>query len=336
MQTVFLICSERCGSNLITRMVDNHPLYCGPTPTHLIRHLVQHRLAYGDLHQATNWRQLCADAAELLATKLGEWRTEPGADDLEAVRPQTLPALLRHVFEGEAQACGKERLFLKENHTASFLAFLLAAWPHAKFVYLVRDPRDMALSWKQSPVHRGDVVRAARVWQQDQADGLRALAQLQDAERIHVLSYEDLVVVPELELLRLCRFLGARFAPAMLDFHRAQDTVVNASRTTVWENLARPVMPGNTRKYLQHLDNTEIAYIEAICAKEMAFLGYAPETEDPRPLAVLEAELAPFERREKPAYRDLPAAERSLRGRRELLVRRIQAREQSVLAPAEV
>lgn len=310
MQTVFLICSERSGSNLITRMVDNHPQYCGPSPTHLIRLLVEHRLG------ATDWDDLCADAAELLDTKLGEWRTQPTARDLRGVQPRTLPALLHHVYEAEARACGKDRLFIKENHTTRLLPFLHAAWPQARYVHLVRDPRDMALSWKRSAVHRGDVVRAARVWQQDQAEAI--------AVRAHRLTYEDLVTAPELELLRLCRFLNVRFCPAMLDFHRAPGTVADAGQTRAWENLSQPVIAANARKWREGLDNTEIALIEAVCAREMAHFGYAPESTDPRSLAELEAELLPFERHEKPAYRELPAAERSRRARRELVVRRLQ------------
>jgi hypothetical protein len=334
MHTVFLICSERSGSNLITRMVDNHPQYCGPSPTHLIRLLVQNRLAYGDLRTTENWDDLCADAAELLATKIGEWRTQPTASELRDVTPRTLPALLRHVFEGEARACGNERLFIKENHTARLLPFLLAAWPDARFVYLVRDPRDMALSWKRSAIHRGDVVRAAHVWQQDQADGIAAIAQLQDTHRLHCLTYEDLVVVPELELLRLCRFLNVRFCPAMLEFHQAPATIANSRQTAAWENLARPVIVANARKWQEGLDNTEIALVEAVCAREMSFFGYQRESTDPRALAELEAELLPFERHDKPEYRDLPAAERSRRARREMLVRRIAAREPDLVPVA--
>ena len=214
-------------------MVDNHPQFCGAIPD------ASHPLARATPASPTSdWDDLCADAAELLATKLGEWRTQPTARDLRAVTARTLPALLRHVFEAEARACGKERLFIKENHTARFLPFLLAAWPDAQFVHLVRDPRDMALSWKRSAVHRGDVVRAARVWQQDQAEAVAAIAQLQDVAR-HCLTYEDLVVVPELELLRLCRFLGrslpardARLPP------RRPPRSPRQAGPSAWENLA--------------------------------------------------------------------------------------------------
>jgi hypothetical protein len=310
MQPVFLICSPRSGRNLVTRLVDNHPQFCAPASTHLIRLLVQHRLAYGDLRANENWDDLCTDAADLLATKLGEWRTQPTAVELLDVAPRTLPALLRHIFEGEARACGKERLFIQEDHAARLLPFLLSTWPDAQFVYLVRDPRDMAASWKRSPVHRGDVVRAARVWQQDQADGITAIAQLQDAHRLHRLSHEDLVVVSELELLRLCRFLNARFSPAMLELRRPPTAVAES------------------------LDNAEIALVEAVCAKEMAFFGYEPASSDPRSLAELEAELLPFERHDKPGYRDLPTAERSLRARREMLVRRLQTRGQNLVPVA--
>jgi hypothetical protein len=332
---VFLICSERCGSNLITRMVDNHPAFCGPSPTHLIRLLVENRHAYGDLRLTDNWLAVCQDAAELLTTKIGHWRTQPTAAELAEVAPRTLPALLRSILEGEALACGKSQLFVKENHAARLLPFLLTAWPRSRFVYLVRDPRDMALSWQRSPVHRGDVVRAARVWQADQALGIEAVAQLRDSGRLHLLSYEDLVTAPDLELTRLCRFLKVPFAPAMLAFHDAPTTIAEASRTAAWANLASPVLVRNIGKFRTALAPAEVALVEATCAREMNYFGYHLEATDPRSLAELEAELLPQERREKPQYRELPATERALRARRELLVRRMQARAVDTFALVE-
>lgn len=46
----FLICSERSGSNLITKLLDNHSKYCGPTPPHLLRVFYPVLDKYGDLN----------------------------------------------------------------------------------------------------------------------------------------------------------------------------------------------------------------------------------------------------------------------------------------------
>jgi hypothetical protein len=230
------------------------------------------------------------------------------------------------VLAAEARACGKRRLFVKENHAWRLLPFLLAHWTDAHFVVLVRDPRDMALSWKRSAVHRGDVVRAARVWQRDQAGARTAAAQLRDSGRLHTLTYESLTADPERALQRLCHDLDLDFTPRMVAIDRALNAGRHAASTACWENLARPVLAANTRKYREALSDVEIALVEAICAREMAAFGYEPEARDRRPLAELEAELAPRERHEKPEYARQPAAEREQRARREEVVHRIRAR----------
>ncbi len=305
MATVFLLCSELSGSNLITRMVDNHPQYCTPSPAHLIRLLAPYEAAYGDLTRDDPWRRLCADTADILATTLSPWRTTPTAAELQARVPdRTLPALLRHVFADEVAAHGKSELFVAESRLWRDLPYLLTVWPDARAIVLVRDPRDVALAWKRSPVHRGDVVRAARVWQQDQAAGLSVVGHLRDGRHGLLLTYEDLAIVPELEMIRLCRFLGVAYDPAQLRGPDAGDTV---------------------GEFRAGLSPSEVALVERICAQEMEQLDYVPETADRRSLTELEARLLPRERHDKPEYRLLPAKERAARARRELLIRRLEA-----------
>jgi len=88
----------------------------------------------------------------------------------------TLTVLLRHISGTEAAAHAKERVLVNEIGVHRFQPYLLAAFPGARYVYVVRDPRDTALSWKQSPTHRGGALRAAAVWREEQAAGLDILA----------------------------------------------------------------------------------------------------------------------------------------------------------------
>ncbi len=331
--TTFLMCSERSGSNLITHMFDAHPDCCGPEPTHLVRILAENRCRYGDLEDDSAWRELCGDAADLLATMVGSWRRTWSAAGLAAAPPQrSLVSLVRTVLKAEAKAAGATHLFIKENHLYRYLPFVQRAFPGVKIVAMVRDPRDMALSWKRSSILRGDVVRAAQVWREDQEALIRVLGFLQPGRDIHLLRYEDLVADPARELAAACRVAGLPFDAAMIAFHDSAAAAEAAGRTEDWKNVARPVMADNFGKWRAGLDATEVAYIEALCGPAMDVFGYDRASADPRPVAELEAELLPRERQDKPGWATVPAEEKMIRARRAEVLARITAR--PWLAPA--
>ena len=320
----FLMCSERSGSNLISRMFDAHPDVCGPTPTHLVRLLAEHRDRYGDLEDDREWQRLLTDAADILATMIGPWHAHRSRADLESYCDErSLTSLLCGVFRAEARAAGKPHLFIKENHLHRYLAFVQRAFPGARIVAMVRDPRDMALSWKNSPILRGDVVRAARVWREDQEQLARVLGWLVPGQDIHLMTYEGLVSDPEVKLQAACAFLGLTPDPAMLAYYVDDATADAAAASDDWKNVARPVMSCNFGKWREGLTPTEAAYVERVCAEPMAAFGYMPETGDPRTLLEMEAELLPLERYEKPGWQEVSAEEKRLRGERVAVMRRL-------------
>ena len=326
MNLTFLICSERSGSNLITRMLDAHPEVCGPPPTHAVRTFSQNILRYGDLTRDDNWTDLTEDLADLLANQLGAWRTSTPASEIrQAAAERTLAAALRVPYEREAAAHGKQTLFIKENQTERLLPYILTAFPDSRFVYLVRDPRDMALSWKLSSNHPGRVARGAEVWKQNQERGIACYGFLKPTGRIHLLRYEDLIEDPEREMNRICRFLDLPYSAEMLSFYGQGSTRANASRLKDWENLARPVMSGNSRKYRKALSGPEIEFVEALCRDEMEFLSYPLEYER-SDLEIARDALEAFDAGEEEPEVTVDQGEAAIRERRLQVLQRILSR----------
>jgi hypothetical protein len=96
---------------------------------------------------------------------------------------------------------------------------LLALWPAARFVHLLRDGRDVARScigmgWA------GNVWHGAERWIDAEAEWERVRARVPERDRIDV-RYEQLVQRPALELARLCGFLGVEYDHAMLEYWRS-------------------------------------------------------------------------------------------------------------------
>ena len=325
----FMMCSERSGSNLLTRLMNAHPQVCGPAPIHLLRHLADHRHRFGDLSHDHHWQAFLDAAVALLDTRLSPWRTGWTAAELHAACPErSLPSLVRTVYEAEARAYDKPHLWVKTNHLHRYLPLVLTAFPEARVVHLVRDPRDQALSWKRSPQHRGDTVRAGRVWTEDQTRALHIHHQLAGTGRITWLRYEDLIDHPERVLPHICAHIGRTYTPAMLGFHQDASVQAHAAASSTWKNVGRPLMKGNHGKYRQALSDDEVRLIEWQCREPMASFGYTPDhaVASPTEGQALLDRLIPLERHVKAEYQQVPESERALRAQRAAVVRAIASR----------
>jgi len=259
-------------------MMDANRVVCGPTPSHLLRTFSLNLFRYGDLLLDESWQTLIHDVADLLNAQLGTWRiTWTSSKLMEKVDNRSLESIIRCIYEEEACANGKSHIFIKENKTYLFLPYLLAEFPDSKFIFLIRDPRDMALSWKLSANHPGNVKSGATVWHEDQRHNILVHSWLNSLNKSYLLRYEDLIQNPEQELHKICKFLSIDFDPQMLEFHQQSFTIKNANLLNDWMNLSKPVMTNNKKKYLAALEDIEIRYVEALCKEEMEYFGYPVE-----------------------------------------------------------
>ena len=282
---IFLMCSERSGSNLITRIMDSHHNICGPSPKHLFNPVTRNAFRYEPLSDIGNWNALLEDIERLVGVSFSAWKTFFGRDDLLTLAPPgKLAELLGNIFLEEARAHDKQHCFVKENQLYEFTPFLLTHFPEARFLYLVRDPRDMALSWSRNPAHPGGIVHGAKQWKRDQQQFMKNHATLRARGVSRMIRYERLISEPEKTARAVCDFFGLPFDPNMLAYHESELTRRNAKKLPAWENLDKPIMDDNAGKYRQALSSEEVSLIEHVCLPEMHALGYEPDT----PLKTLE------------------------------------------------
>nr|WP_290442994.1 sulfotransferase [Rhodovulum tesquicola] len=274
-----MICSERSGSNLISAMMGAHSGIYSHPPYHLGRDILLNlprTLAGGVTGPA--WKILCAHAVE----RVRKYRNPAEADRLEAwfsardrIDPVEIAAFLWQELPEEAKG---RHVFVKENNLHHLLPFLLTAFPDAKYVFQTRDPRDFLASakalrkrWMGNKF--GSLRQALTIWRDDQKGGLAALALL-GPERVCLVRYEDLVSDASVQLERVCAFLGLAFEPAMLDFHASDAARRVAATIGARENIAKPLMTGNFRKYRKSLSRRDIRSTEAFLGDLMDQLGY--------------------------------------------------------------
>ena len=292
-EVVFLICSERSGSNLIRAVVDAHSHYCAPAPTHLADFL-HSAYCYGDLELDANWSRLVSDLVRQYSRRAEFVGVEVDANELlREVRRGDVRGLYLYVHKKAMRHTKKSRLFLKENHTAAMFAVFDRHFPNAKYVFQMRDPRDYALSCKRARFDlpaMASVAHTTKIWAMDQHAAL-SVSHALGPERVFVQRYEDLVADPETVLRALCAFLGVDFESDLLTFNE-KASAKRSAEFRGWKNLDRPFMATNTAKYRSDLSALEIRAIELRLGPLMQRFGY--ELDYPRPGRVMKQALSGF------------------------------------------
>ena len=193
---------------------------------------------------------------------------------LESFENGDIYSLLTYFFSKETQFNEKEYCFIKEIKAYEFYPFLKVYFKNSKFLYQVKDPRDMALSWKKNTTHKGGVIEASEKSKVDQQQFLK-IAELEKlSNSIVFVKYEDLVSNAEEVETKALAVFGLNYEINMLDMNKDKLTAQNAKAQKAWQNLSKPVMKDNVDKFKKELTSDEIKYIESICYSEMKYFGY--------------------------------------------------------------
>ena len=272
MKFFFLMCSERSGSNLISKMFEAHPEVCSPSTSHVGDVFIPNIYAYSEFES----KKLAQDIVDLLDSKNAIWQRSFTVDEIESqIQKHGREKIFEYIYRSEAKQRGVDAILVKENRIYEFSQFLVSYFSQASYLYMHRDPRGMAASWKYGYAMRGGVVRAAHVWLNDQRGFMRMASWLPKASWAKV-SYENLVSAPEITLISACDQLGIQYNKSMLDYANSTDAKLNALNAKDWQNIDKPLIVENIDKYQELLSQDEIAYVEHVCSREMVALGYVP------------------------------------------------------------
>ncbi len=271
----FLVCSERSGSNFITNLMNGHKDICGPPPTHLFRLFGSNMDRYGSLDEPDNWNQLLIDVVEGFDNILGSWGSSITKSELsDAVSVRSSAELLKYIYEKEATIDQANHLFVKENHCYSLVPYLMSNFETSRFLFFVRDPRDVAASWVNTQTIPGGIEKAVDVWIRDQEKALSLYSQLKGTRRCLAVRYEDILSETEENLTKILNWMGLDYHEEILEFHKNPRTKKNAERIEAWKNLSGGIMHNNYSKYEKLLSEEEIQYVEIMCESLMNNFGY--------------------------------------------------------------
>jgi len=271
---IFIVGTERSGSNLLRLLLDSHSQIAIPHPPHIFHYFAPLEAGYGDLSEGENFQRLVQDVLRLLECHIHPWEKIPSLDAIaSSANPQDLLGIFVAIYQWHQQQTGKARWGCKSTFMIAHVHRILAQFPDAQFIWLVRDPRDVAASSRESVFNPCHPYLTATLWCQQQQLGLAHEQQLPKANWLRLL-YEDLIAHPEQKLQEICEFLGENFEEQMLKFCETPAAQLSASLSQSWANTASPVQRHNAGKYRQALNESEIRLVEEVAGEVMGEFGY--------------------------------------------------------------
>ncbi|MEY3342651.1 MAG: hypothetical protein RL090_335 [Bacteroidota bacterium] len=207
------------------------------------------------------------------------------AESLDSVKTNTLRTPLEallHFLHSESAEHSKSIPCEQTPQTVFAMETLLKELPQARFVIMVRDPREVLLSqkgkWKRRKLSGGKIplmesIRSrmnyhpstiSRIWC---ATYQSALKHGEDP-RVLFVKYEDLTEDPKKSVEQICTHIGIPFEDSMLDV-----PVVGSSNFTDAAN-DRGISKSRQGKWMNELNQAEIYICEKLCNSLMRQFQY--------------------------------------------------------------
>lgn len=334
--SILMIGTQRSGSNLMRLMLNQIPTIVAPHPPHILQRLMPLLPNYGDLSETHQFHQLVDDVCRLVELNPVPWEgvTLDREDIMARCQQNTLVAVFNAIYDVLAETRGKETWCCKSLANVHYVPDIHAYRPHSKYLYLYRDGRDVAVSFKKAVVGQKHFYHIAQDWAKAQRAALKMRNQFDDNQFFSI-SYEALTANPEESLQRLCAFLNVDYHPSMLDFHSSNEAKSTASSSSLWGNVTKPVMKQNTQKFLTQASTEEVKIFELVAGDVLDALGYERTQTVPNAIPGFTAEeIAQFDadnqQRKSQVKETMDKGDRERRDRQASLLAEIQTRGQAV------
>jgi len=280
---LFVVGCPRSGTTLLQRMLDHHPHLAVANDTHFIPRALL-RAAPEQVANAVRGRAIPLDKV-LIDSLLSYHRfhrlgVDPDEARAMAVDCSTYSDWIERLYTSFAVNQGKIYGGEKTPDYVRYMPLLQGLFPWAKFLHIIRDGRDVALSaldWagpKKGPgrweLWEQDPVATCALWWRWQVEKGRIDARRLGAANHVEVRYEDLVEDPERELRRISAFLALPYSERMVRFH-AGKTTSNPGKSAKSNWL--PATPG-LRDWRTQMRATDQALFQCIAGDTLKALQF--------------------------------------------------------------
>ncbi|MEM7571065.1 MAG: sulfotransferase, partial [Pseudomonadota bacterium] len=191
---------------------------------------------------------------------------------VNAIRPGHVEDIIPAFHTAKAAHDGKPRWANMDIASIDHVAELARWFPDARFVHIVRDGRDVALSHQDYAFSEGNYLEIAEQWSAQTLQAQRAASGI--GERHLQITFEALVQAPEETLTKVCAHIGLPYDAAMLTYTQRVDAKIPAKRRGLWPEIGNSPQPSKTERWRQHMSNAARFVFEKHAADALQAFGY--------------------------------------------------------------
>lgn len=189
------------------------------------------------------------------------------------VYSKDIPTIINNIYrsyaakkKGEIKVWGD-----KTPINIHFMNFIYPEFYNAKYIFLVRDPRDVVLSYKKLKKHKAYNTKYA-LWKW--MDSIKKLKYLEDKTEVLIVKYENLVKEPEIEISRILQYLDLEVDTSILSVkYKAEE--MGVGNKSHHKNLNLPISDTSIGKWKSNLSELDLSFFQQEDVKNMMkYFGY--------------------------------------------------------------
>ncbi len=273
----FIVGCGRSGSTMLRLMLDKHSDIYIPTESNFIPILHDYwKAGMNDeaLDTFVKWlRSIPSPPMEPVVENIG-WDS-PGLERyIYENRNVNFADLVYGIYSHGVNRNGKKMWGDKTPSNVAHLPLLKSLFPGCKIIHLVRDGRDVGLSFVKFNYGPNNLKEAAIYWHH-RITQFRKFQGKYPGENCFQVKYEDLVTDPETWLGKICGFLNVQFEPDMLLFHESARSRFHEDEKFLGHELvSKPVTKSRVGIWKSEMSDRDLAIFEAISGDFLSEFGY--------------------------------------------------------------
>ncbi len=280
---LFVVGVPRSGTTLLQRMLDHHPQLAVSNDSHFIPRALESTKKQW-LREVINGEAIPLTSELVQATRSYHRFHRMELDDRQVDQcvacSATFQQFVSSLYQTRAANHGKLYSGEKTPDYVRRIPLLNGLFPDAKFVHIVRDGRDVALSlmqWATSSKGPGRIelwnarpIAVCALWWKWLVDAGILESDRIDRHQYLEIQYDDLVQFPRRTMNKVAAFLEVPFSSEMLNYHSGrQKTGEGQSAKSAW----LPPQSG-LRDWRSDMSESDVELFEALAGDTLTSLGY--------------------------------------------------------------
>ncbi len=265
---IFITGVYRSGTTLISRVLGAHPeLDITYDSVNYFRFILKKGI------KASKYRDIVSSTVKRLQRRHEISLDSAGIlEEVESATEITHKEIYRAIMKSFFGYTGKrwgEKSLLEWTNISTFLEM----FPQGRAIHIIRDPRDVLISYKKMTIETGDKYLDSIFANMHSMDYALARQDTLPSDRYLLLRYEDYIADPRHHSGRICDFLGIEFVDGMLD--ESQYTNITGR---LFDRNTHSSFPGDggppVDRWKSTLSRYEICLVEGLLRRQMEALAY--------------------------------------------------------------